>query len=130
MSESQNLTNSSADIAYPAKLLEAKKDVITRFIDVIVPLRDLYQLPPTSVHVFYDLTGSTVAFYCNAGIFLNLRYYEAWRMPHFLCLCHLRSLGFEQMTTKLRAEISLKLISPGNRSSLSWDVSEPFAHRN
>ena len=72
-----------------------KKDSIARFIHVMVPIRDLYQLPPTSVHIFCDLAGSTIAFNRNASIFLNLRYFEAWRMYHFLCLCRLRLSRFE-----------------------------------
>lgn len=81
--EGHNLTNSNLDIPNPAELLKAKKDAIARFIHVMMPVRDLFQLPPTSVHVFYDLAGSTIAFNRNASIFLNLRYYEAWRMHHF-----------------------------------------------
>ena len=74
------------DVTNPTELLKEKKDAITRFIHVILPIRDLYQLPPTSVHIFCDLAGSTIAFNRNASIFLNLRYYEAWRMHRFLCL--------------------------------------------
>ncbi|KAF9644423.1 hypothetical protein BDM02DRAFT_3272450 [Thelephora ganbajun] len=69
---------SAKDVPNPAELFKVKKDAIARFIHVIMPIRDLYQLPPTSVHIFYDLAGGTIAFNRNASIFLNLRYYEAW----------------------------------------------------
>ena len=62
-----------------ANIIPRKHDTIARFIHVIKPLRTLYKLPPTSVNVFYDLQGETIAFNRNASIFLNLRYYEAWR---------------------------------------------------
>jgi len=69
---------SSKDVPNPAELLKTKKDSIARFIHVVIPIRDIFQLPPTSVHIFYDLAGSTIAFNRNASIFLNLRYFEAW----------------------------------------------------
>ena len=78
------LNQSNIGIHDPTKLLEEKSDTIAHFVKVVVPLQDVYQLPPTSVHIFYDCSGSTVAFSCNAGIFLNLRYYEVWRMYYFL----------------------------------------------
>jgi len=88
------LTNLNADVSDPAEILKTKKNTIARFIHVVMPIRDLYQLPPTSVHIFYDLAGSTIAFNRDASIFLNLRYFEAWRMRRFLFLRHLSSLGF------------------------------------
>lgn len=84
--ESHNLTSLNLDIPDPAKLMEAKKDIITRFVGVVVPILDLFQLPPNSVHIFYDLSGNTVTFNRNKSIFLNLRYYEGWRMLCLLCL--------------------------------------------
>lgn len=59
--------------------MTTKHDVLARFIHVIQPLGQVYKLPPTSLHIFYDLGGEMIAFNRNASIFLNLRYYEAWR---------------------------------------------------
>lgn len=59
--------------------MTAKHDVLARFIHVIQPLGRVYGLPPTSLHIFYDRAGEMIAFNRNASIFLNLRYYEAWR---------------------------------------------------
>ena len=44
-----------------------------------MPLADVYKLPAASLHIFYDTSGSRIAFNRNGSIFLNLRYYEAWR---------------------------------------------------
>ena len=82
------LTNLNVDVPNPPELFKAKKDAIARFIHVIHPIRDLYRLPPTSVHIFCDLAGGTIAFNRNASIFLNLRYFEAWRMYVSLRQCH------------------------------------------
>ena len=64
-----------------------KKDTIARLIHVIQPIRvrDLYQLPPTSVHVFCNPLGGTIAFNRNASIFPNLRFFEAWHMDNSFC---------------------------------------------
>ena len=67
------------DVREGRGILATKRDSIARFIHVIRPLRTLYKLPATSVHIFYDMQGDSIAFNRNASIFLNLRYYEAWR---------------------------------------------------
>jgi len=58
--------------------MRIKQDPITRFIHVMTPLANVYQLPLTSLHIFYDLEGGIIAFNRNGSIFLNLRYFEAW----------------------------------------------------
>jgi hypothetical protein len=63
--------------------MSTKHDVIARFIHVIKPLGEIYRLPPTSLHIFYDQGGEMIAFNRNASIFLNLRYFEAWRESSF-----------------------------------------------
>jgi hypothetical protein len=71
-------------------ILATKHASIVRFISLIKPLRTLYGLHPQSLHIFYDTSGSTIAFNRNASLFLNLRFFEAWRkFPYsgnFLCL--------------------------------------------
>ena len=59
--------------------MRIKQDSIARFIHVMTPLANVYQLPLTSLHIFYDLGGGIIAFNRNGSIFLNLRYFEAWR---------------------------------------------------
>ena len=111
-----NLTNFNADIPNPSEVLEAKKNVIARFIHVVVPIRDLYQLPPTSVHIFCDSAGSTIAFNRDASIFLNLRYYEAWRMYHLLTRV-IYAHQDKQTMTKSETETHPQPTLHGNRAS-------------
>ena len=117
--EDPRLTELSLDVLNPTELLKTKQDSIARFIHVIIPILELYQLPATTVHIFCDLAGSTIAFNRNASIFLNLRYYEAWRMCKIPFLCHLRLPKIKQTTTWLRTEISPKLTRHGNQSPLA-----------
>lgn len=67
------------DIPQPQSIMSTKHDVIARFIHIIKPLGEIYKLPVMSLHIFYDQRGDLIAFNRNASIFLNLRYYEAWR---------------------------------------------------
>jgi hypothetical protein len=87
--------NLNLDVPDPSGLMEDRKDSIARFIHILQPIRELYDLPPTSVHIFCDLAGGTIAFNRNASIFLNLRYFEAWRMCHSLSLVLPSSPGFK-----------------------------------
>lgn len=57
----------------------SKKDPMARFINILKRLGEVYKLPLTSLHVFYDAKGSLIAFNSNGSLFCNLRYYEAWR---------------------------------------------------
>lgn len=57
-----------------------KRDSLARFIHVITPLAHwIYNLPMTSLHIFYGMAGGLIAFSRSGSIFLNLRYFEAWR---------------------------------------------------
>jgi hypothetical protein len=69
----------STDAPQLQSIMTTKHDIIARFIHVITPLGQIYKLPLTSLHIFYDQGGDLIAFNRNASIFLNLRYYEAWR---------------------------------------------------
>jgi len=61
------------------RLVADKKDALDRFTTCIIdPLRKIYRLPPSSIHIFYDTHGGLIAFNRNGSLFLNLRYYEAW----------------------------------------------------
>ena len=67
------------DVTNASQILATRRDSIARFIHIIQPLRQIYKLSPNSVHIFADTKGGTIAFNRNASLFLNLRYYEAWR---------------------------------------------------
>jgi len=58
--------------------MKIKQDSIARFIHIMTPLANIYQLPLTSLHIFYDLEGDIIAFNRNGSLFLNLRFFEAW----------------------------------------------------
>ncbi|EKM56817.1 uncharacterized protein PHACADRAFT_141759 [Phanerochaete carnosa HHB-10118-sp] len=68
----------SRDVKHPKEVMARKREAIARFIHVIKPLGDVYGLPRSSLHIFYDLTSGTIAFNRNASIFCNLRFFEAW----------------------------------------------------
>lgn len=67
------------DVPELPMLMHTKKDALSRFIHIIRSLGKVYALPPTSLHVFYDVAGSLIAFNAGGSLFCNLRYYEAWR---------------------------------------------------
>ncbi len=69
----------SIDIPHAQQLLTVKRDSLARFIHIIKPLGEVYGLPATSLHVFYDISGGLIAFNRKASLFLNLRFFEAWR---------------------------------------------------
>lgn len=71
--------NSAIDVPHPQTIMSAKHDALARFIHIMNPLATIYELPLSSLHIFYDLQGDVIAFNRNASIFLNLRYFEAWR---------------------------------------------------
>lgn len=78
------------DIPHPKEIFTSKRDSIARFIHVIKPLAEVFELPLTSLHIFYDTSGGVIAFNRNASLFLNLRFFEAWRTyavpPPALCM--------------------------------------------
>lgn len=67
-------------------LIERKHDVLARFLHILNPLVDVYRIPRTSLHVFADSEGQLVAFNRSGSLFMNLRYFEAWRTFEFLSL--------------------------------------------
>ena len=73
------MTNLSADVPDVRHLMQTKNESLARFIYTIRPLQEVYTLPPTSLHIFYDRAGDLIAFNRNASLFLNLRYFEQWR---------------------------------------------------
>ncbi len=67
------------DVPDARTLMQQKGESLARFIYTIRPLQEVYTLPPTSLHIFYDRAGELIAFNRNASLFLNLRYFEQWR---------------------------------------------------
>jgi len=60
-------------------LVRQKRDVLARFLDILNPLMAAYTIPQTSLHIFSDQEGRFISFNRGGTLFLNLRYFEAWR---------------------------------------------------
>ena len=67
------------DIANRESLVDRRHDSLTRFTPILDQLRAVYKLPLSSLHIFCDVSGQLIAFNRNGSLFVNLRYYEAWR---------------------------------------------------
>lgn len=67
------------DLPERESLIKRKRDVLARFLHVLNPLVEVYKIPRTSLHVFADQEGQLVAFNRGGSLFMNLRYFEAWR---------------------------------------------------
>jgi hypothetical protein len=80
-------------------LIQRKHDALARFIHILNPLVAVYKISPNSLHIFADTEGQLVAFNRGGSLFMNLRYYEAWRtskvatllQPSFLVVSFRRS---------------------------------------
>jgi hypothetical protein len=79
-------TNTLQGVPHPETIITTKQGTLLRFVEVVRLLAGIYKIPPTSLHVFYDLAGDVIAFNRAGSIFLNLRYFEAWRELLFFCL--------------------------------------------
>jgi hypothetical protein len=74
-----SITQYFADIKHQKSVIETKLDILDCFIHIIHRLADVYRIRTESLHAFYDLDGSMVAFNQNGCIFLNLRSFEEKR---------------------------------------------------
>lgn len=68
----------SQEVPDQQAFISVKREPLARFIDILVLLTKVYDLPVTSLHVFYDVKGGLIAFNRSGSIFLNLRYYQEW----------------------------------------------------
>ncbi|KAK7035286.1 hypothetical protein VNI00_012053 [Paramarasmius palmivorus] len=97
----------SEEVPQTPTFMTEKRDSIARLVHIMTILSDLYAVPLTSLHVFYDLGGGMIAFNRNGSIFFNLRYYEAWhdddvktgRMKNALISWHGMSVSVQSATT-------------------------------
>jgi hypothetical protein len=69
----------SVDVPDADAFMTSMHHILARFVNVLTPVAELYGLSLTVLHVFYDVAGGPVAFNRDGSIFLNLRYFEAWR---------------------------------------------------
>ncbi|KAI9033764.1 hypothetical protein CLU79DRAFT_882880 [Phycomyces nitens] len=62
-------------------VLEQHGQAMSRFTSISGVLSSVFNLKKSSVHIFYDTEGPTIAFNTNGSLFLNLRYYLALHEP-------------------------------------------------
>jgi hypothetical protein len=55
--------------------LSSNHAAINSFASLLKDVGDIYQIPKNVLHIFYDETGSTIAFNRDGSIFCNLRFY-------------------------------------------------------
>jgi len=103
---------SCVDVPDPDTFMTRMRDPLARFIHVVTPLAQMYTLPLTSLHVFYDMAGGLIAFNRNGSVFLNLRYFEAWH-DEDVKNGHLQQAQISWFFT-LAHEIAHNLIEPHN----------------
>lgn len=60
----------------PQRFLAATAGALNAFASLLLECADIYKLARSSVHIFHDATGSTIAFNQNKALFFNYRYFE------------------------------------------------------
>ena len=63
------------------KFMEANASALRLFATVLLDCADVFALNRSTVHIFYDDTGSTIAFNQNKALFFNYRYFENLHLP-------------------------------------------------
>ena len=59
--------------------MERMQDQLAHFVRIITRIANVYGLPTGSICIFYDTTAGCIAFNRKGILYLNLRYFEAWR---------------------------------------------------
>ena len=91
----------SNDIADKNKFMAANSSALNEFGSILIECAAAFALSRTSVHIYYDEAGETIAFNANHAIFCNYRYFENLHLPAvqqqkksdavvywFVVLCH------------------------------------------
>lgn len=63
------------------KFMEANVSALKLFATVLLDCADIFALHRSTVHIFYDDAGSTIAFNQNKALFFNYRYFENLHLP-------------------------------------------------
>ncbi|KAF8629109.1 hypothetical protein AX17_005695 [Amanita inopinata Kibby_2008] len=66
------------EVSEPHGFINSKRLVLARFSDIVAMLGNIFGLPLTSLHIFFDLTSQHIAFNREGSLFFNLRFYETW----------------------------------------------------
>ncbi|KAL1306383.1 hypothetical protein AAFC00_005092 [Neodothiora populina] len=64
-------------------LVNAHKSAINVFAYLLLDISSIYDLRPQSLHIFYNTSGSSIAFNKGGAIFCNLRYFLQLHMPNW-----------------------------------------------
>ena len=56
-------------------LSQPRKAPLTRFVNILKDLVEVFELAPKAVHVFYDNNSSSIAFNRDKALFFNLKFY-------------------------------------------------------
>ena len=59
-----------------SKFMSANASALNLFAQVLFESAEVFTLSRSSVHIFYDATGSTIAFNQNKSLFFNFRYFQ------------------------------------------------------
>ena len=73
------LNSHIVDLPEPKLLVKQKHDVLARFLDVLKHLLAVYEIPHSSLHIFFDKEWRFISFNRHGRLFLNLRYFEEYR---------------------------------------------------
>jgi hypothetical protein len=65
----------------PDTFVRANMDAITTFATILTSVAQIFSLSTSSLHIFHDDSGSSIAFNGNGSIFCNLRYFVQLHMP-------------------------------------------------
>ena len=63
------------------RFMEANVSALKLFAAVLLDCADIFTLKRSTVHIFYDDAGSTIAFNQNKALFFNYRYFENLHLP-------------------------------------------------
>ncbi|KAJ2913257.1 hypothetical protein MD484_g7175, partial [Candolleomyces efflorescens] len=85
---------------------------LVRFIHILKPLARAYELPQSTLHIFYDATGGLIAFNRNASLFVNFRFYQSWHDAEVRN--GRRNSAFISWYFTLAHEIAHNLVEPHN----------------
>ncbi|CAG8499425.1 7450_t:CDS:10, partial [Scutellospora calospora] len=58
-----------------SKIFDSKLTALTRFIGILNDLGEIFEIPPKTIHVFYDTTSNSIAFNRGKALFFNFRFY-------------------------------------------------------
>ncbi|KAI1001902.1 hypothetical protein K3495_g6301 [Podosphaera aphanis] len=60
----------------------ANSTLFDSFAKLLFDVADIYALPQTGVHIFFDESGSTIAFNASGSIFCNFRFFQQLHASH------------------------------------------------